>query len=82
MLILIVSFERIVSDAEYAQRKKMRRSVVALKDLPKGHTLQRDDLEAKRPGDGISVAEIDTLVGKVLKKNVLADTLIRKEDLL
>lgn len=76
------SYERIVSEDEYQQRKKMRRSVIALKDLAKGHVILRSDLGAKRPGDGISVAEIDSLVGRELKSNVLADTLIKKEDVL
>lgn len=75
------SYERVVSDAEYAQRKKMRRSVIALKDLMVGDVIQREDLGAKRPGDGISVAEINSLVGKTVKKNILADTLIKREDL-
>ena len=72
---------RIVSDAEYEQRKKMRRSVIAAKDLKAGTVLASADLAAKRPGDGISVDQMETLVGKVLKRDVEVDTLLLPEDL-
>ena len=72
---------RIVSDAEYEQRKKMRRSVIAAKDLKAGTVLASADLAAKRPGDGISVDQMETLVGKVLKGDVEVDTLLLPEDL-
>lgn len=74
------SYQRVVSEAEYAQRKKMRRSVIALHDMEKGHVLVREDLGAKRPGDGISVSKIDSLVGKRLNRSIVADTLIYAED--
>lgn len=74
------SYQRVVSEAEYAQRKKMRRSVIALHDLENGHVLTRDDLGAKRPGSGIPISEIDSLVGKKLNRNIVADTLIYAED--
>lgn len=74
------SYQRVVSEAEYAQRKKMRRSVIALRDLENGQVLSKEDLGAKRPGDGIPVSEIDSLVGKRLNRNIVADTLIYTED--
>lgn len=71
---------RIVSDAEYEQRKKMRRSVIAAADLKAGTVLSLTDLSAKRPGDGISVDQLETLVGKTLNHDVEADTLLKPED--
>lgn len=71
---------RIVSDAEYSQRLKMRRSVVATKDLPAGHIITFDDLAVKRPGTGIPADKKDTLVGKKLVRAVEADTLIAEDD--
>jgi len=75
-------YERVVSSAEYEQRKKMRRSVIAVRDLPAGAVLALDDLAAKRPGDGLPVHEIGSLVGRVLARAVEADTLLRLADLL
>lgn len=71
---------RIVSDAEYSQRLKMRRSVIASKDLPVGHIITLDDLAVKRPGTGIPADKKDMLVGKKLIRAVEADTLIAEDD--
>jgi sialic acid synthase SpsE len=56
---------------------KMRRSVVAARDLPAGHTLSADDLACKRPGTGIAPAEWNTVVGSRLREPVGRDTLLR-----
>ena len=73
--------ERIVLPAEMEQRGKMRRSVIASRDLPAGTVLTKDDLSAKRPGTGIPVERINELVGKMLVRDVKADTLILDADL-
>jgi len=75
------SFERIVSQAEYEQRLKMRRSIIAKKDLATGTVLTKEMLDAKRPGDGIAPDKIDLVLGKKLKKDISADSLILIEDI-
>lgn len=72
---------RVVLPEEYEQRKKMRRSVIAVRDLPAGYILTRADLYAKRPGTGISPDKLDLLVGKKLQRDVLADTLLKSDDI-
>ena len=72
--------KRIVLDAEYKQRENMRRSVVASKDLKEGTVLTKNDLCLKRPGIGIPANKIDILIGKILNKDILADTLILEVD--
>jgi N-acetylneuraminate synthase len=74
------NFERTVSQAEMDQRKKMRRSVVAAKDLPAGTVLTIGDLDAKRPGTGLPPEKILELVGKVVVRDIEADTLISAAD--
>ncbi len=74
------SRERVVSEAEYAQRKKMRRSVIAAKDLQVGHVISEDDLDVKRPGDAIPPSEIPNLIGRKLARDVAADAIMREED--
>ncbi|NQZ70907.1 MAG: N-acetylneuraminate synthase family protein [Lentisphaeria bacterium] len=74
--------ERIVTIDEHEQRKKMRRSIVATKDLKSGMVLQEEDLDTTRPGTGIPPEEIKRLLGKKLKNDVEADTLIFHEDIL
>ena len=74
-------FERFVSQDEYKQRIKMRRSIIAARDLPKGTVLELNDLACKRPGDGIPSKKLIDLVGKVLKSDIEADMLIYEKDI-
>jgi N-acetylneuraminate synthase len=62
------------------QRKKMRRSVIATRDLPAGTILTLADLSAKRPGTGFPPEKINSLVGTVVIRDVKADTLISDAD--
>jgi N-acetylneuraminate synthase len=73
--------ERIVLPAEMEQRKKMRRSVIVTRDLSAGARLEQVDLSAKRPGTGFPPEKMAELVGKVLCRDVKADTLIQPEDI-
>ena len=72
--------ERIVSQAEYDQRLKMRRSVIAAKDLPVGHVISAEDLDVKRPGTAIPADKKDMLIGKKLVRAIEADTLFSESD--
>lgn len=59
----------------------VRRSIVAAGDLPTGHTLTIEDLEAKRPGDGVSPTEYEIFIGKTLKQPVKRDQQIQFSDI-
>ncbi len=59
----------------------VRRSIVAARDLEAGHVLEKGDLEARRPGDGVSPTEYEKFVGKKLKQAVPADHQLKFEDL-
>jgi N-acetylneuraminate synthase len=72
-------YERIVSEAELEQRKKMRRSLVAARELKRGQILSEADIAAKRPETGIAVSSYEKLIGKRLNCDVGADELIQKE---
>ena len=67
--------------AEMDQRKKMRRSVIVVKDLKAGTKLTVDDLDAKRPGTGMPPEEIHEVVGRILLRDIEGDTLLREEDI-
>lgn len=56
-----------------SMRETVRKSIVALIDLDAGHIISEDDLEAKRPGDGVSPTQYEKFLGKRLKKFVKAD---------
>lgn len=72
--------ERVVSKAEYEQRMKMRRSVIAAKDLKAGQTLTAEDLDVKRPGTGIPADKMTLFINKQITRDVEADTLLNEED--
>lgn len=78
--IALGSKERIVQDNELEQRKKMRRSIIAKKDLRSGITLKKEDLDAKRPGTGIPPDRMNELVGKRINKDIEEGMMINQED--
>lgn len=75
------NYKRTVSDEEYKQRKKMRRSVIVTKDLKAGKILKLGDLDVKRPGEGISASEMENLVGRTLIRDIEAESFLRLDDL-
>lgn len=66
-------------DDEGKSRMNARRSLVALKDIPKGKIIEKSDLTFKRPAHGISPKYIDEVVGKAAKDDIKEDAIIRKE---
>lgn len=59
----------------------VRRSIVAAKDLAAGHVICEDDLEAKRPGDGVSPTQYEEFLGKRLRVNLKTDQQITFGDI-
>jgi N-acetylneuraminate synthase len=61
-------------------RKLFMKSVVARTDLSTGTVLRPDDLQVKKPGDGIPAARVSELIGMTLVRDVKTDELIRESD--
>ena len=76
------SHKRVVSDAEKGKKKKFRRSIVAARQMKKGHIICDEDLNFKRPGTGISSDQSELLVGKKLLRDIREDELISWSDLI
>lgn len=72
---------RIVLPAEIEMREKMRRSIIAAKDLKAGKKLTADDLDAKRPGTGLAPDKMSELIGKTLLRDIEGNTLITDADI-
>ena len=66
---------------EEAPLTKMRKKLVASRDLPVGHVLTPDDLAIKSPGDGLPPYEWDNVIGRSTRVSVQAEENIRLEDL-
>ena len=61
-------------------RTTFRRSVAPSRRLPAGAVLKRDMLTGKKPASGISIDELETLIGRRLARDVTPDRLMRWED--
>ncbi|MDP2652776.1 MAG: N-acetylneuraminate synthase [Candidatus Omnitrophota bacterium] len=66
---------------ESENRKKLRKSVVALSDLPAGSFLTRATIGVKRPGTGLEPKHFEALLGKKIKKPLKQDDLITWQNL-
>ena len=75
-------YERVISASENEQKIKMRRSIIAARDLLQGEIITYDDLDVKRPGSGLSAEMIGQLIGKTLNNDISKDTMILASDLL
>lgn len=75
------NYERVVSNEEIEKRNAFRRSIVASRDIPKGKTIERDDIDFKRPGTGIAPEYIRFVAGRVAKHDIKYDEVIKLEDI-
>jgi sialic acid synthase len=60
-------------DSEKTPLIKMGKSLVAARDLPKGHVLTAEDIVMKSPGGGLPPYELDKLIGRKLCTDVGED---------
>lgn len=74
--VFLGSADKRIHEGEMAVRKKLGKSVVALRDIKKGQRLASEDLITKSPGNGISPMHFDDLIGRVAEQDVAADTLL------
>jgi N,N'-diacetyllegionaminate synthase len=68
-------------EAAESLRDVFNRSVVASAALPAGTKLRSEHLAAKKPGTGIAANELESLVGRRLRRPIERDSLLRWEDL-
>lgn len=71
--------ERVLLDGEEEQRLKMRRSLVTTRNVRCGEVLSVEDIEAKRPGDGITPDRLEDVLGKTVNTDIPKGYLIKLE---
>lgn len=59
-----------------------RKSIIILKKLKRGDRISEKHLTIKRPGTGIEPKFIDLIIGKTVKKDLPADSVLHWSDLL
>jgi N-acetylneuraminate synthase len=57
------------------------RSIVSIKDIPKGKIIDQNDIWCKRPGTGIPSYEMENIIGKKTKNIIKNNSLLMWEDL-
>ena len=69
-----------IQPGEQAVRDVAHHSIVSLRTIAAGATISADDVWAKRPGTGIPAHQLDEVIGRVAKREIAADRLIRWDD--
>jgi sialic acid synthase SpsE len=67
---------RLLCIEEQEQIPKMRRSMVSVHDLPVGTVLGPEHIEFKRPGTGISPADHEQYIGRIVHVNIERGSII------
>ncbi len=70
-----------VTSSEKINKKAIRKSIIAFKDIYKGDIFSKNNLVMKRPGDGISPMMINKLLGKKSKRKYKTDQKISNLEL-
>lgn len=73
--------EKQVWELEKSIRKWAFRSVVSIKDIPKGTMIEKDMVWTKRPGTGIPAKYLEKVIGKKAKVDIPKDHLILWDEL-
>ncbi len=58
-----------------------RKSIVSKKFIKKGIKIRKNDIEFKRPGTGVSPLNLKKIIGKITKKNIRPNRIIKLNDL-
>ena len=79
--LLLGSNKKKFLDSEKKPIFKMRKSIVAARDLEKNHKISLKDLAFKSPAKGIEPYKYKTLINKRLKKKLIKDSYINLKNL-
>jgi sialic acid synthase SpsE len=74
--------DRNLSSVEAQKSLEMRRSIVAKRDITQGEALTLDSINFKRPGTGIPLNQLNSVLGKTARRNLPKDFLLEWDDLI
>ena len=89
MVVSIRNIEKAINGTGFKEPSKSeqknlavaRKSLHAARDLKRGSVIKQDDLIALRPGTGISPMEINSIIGRILVKDIENQSLLKESDL-
>jgi sialic acid synthase SpsE len=78
---MLGAFEKKIQPCEVDATVAIRRSIVAVRDLPAGATIAAGDLKWIRPGGGLHPGSEGTLIGGILRRDVRGDEALSPDDI-
>lgn len=72
--------ERKISQGEMINRESLAKSIVAINTIEKDSIITRDKLAIVSPGKGLQPMYLETIIGKVAKKNISKNSFIYSSD--
>ena len=82
MEILLGTGKKMPAKSEENSIINNRKSIILSCSLKKGSALKREHLDIKRPGYGIPPKELGDIIGKVLNKDKLEDSVLLRDDII
>ena len=73
------SVKRILSKEEQKNKKMIRRSIIASKNIFKNEKVSLNNIKFARPGKGMPTNDFYKIDGKFAKKDILAETILNKK---
>ena len=70
-----------ISQGEMINRENLSKSLVASRELKKGHILKEKDIKILSPGQGLSPQMLDQLIGKKLNRDMQLEDYFFKSDI-
>ena len=70
------SSDKSLRECEKGASQWALKSLVSMRSLSAGHVLAEEDMVAKRPGNGISPAQLQEVIGRVLRVDLAEDDVI------
>ena len=71
---------RVPSRGEYLNRQILGKSLVAARNLPRGHVVSYSDITTKSPGKGTTPLKMDSFIGKTLTRDIAKDDFLLESD--
>jgi len=70
-----------IADDMVKMKEIFQKSIVSIVDIPKGTIITEEMIGIKKPGTGIPAYKVKNILGKIAAKKILADSLIREDDI-
>ncbi|MDC1177333.1 N-acetylneuraminate synthase family protein [Candidatus Pelagibacter sp.] len=75
---LLGNDKKIILRSEIENRKKLKKSLVAAKNIFKGQVIKKEMIDIKRPAYGLRPIELSKILGKRTKINILKNKILKK----